>query len=888
MTLGAEDEVGGPVLDLNATCVLASLPAGVIVEGSRCTSAVLTIGGTRLSLGSPSVRRVESRDDFDRVTIEVADAGARGLLWDMCDRIASNGRSSLNGTRPELAGYEQIPDRGHYTEAARRRRLQWIREQSGAALSSLESPQLEARLVAGNVENMVGTVEVPVGLAGPMLFAGMHARGLVTAPLATTEGTLVASAARGAKAITRSGGAVTWVIKQRMSRAPVYEFGDIPATLRFVRWVEEHLPEIRERVHLVSKRARLVAIEPEQLGRVVHLRFEYETGDAAGQNMTTACTWSACRWINDELRHVPGLEPERFRIEGNTNGDKKLNFANLIGTRGFRVAAECQIDRDTLDEVLKVTPEAMVEAYEGSVLAAISSGTVGHSINVANVVAAMFTATGQDIACAHESGTGIVEMRNRDGGLYASMLLPALVVGTVGGGTGLPNQRDYLEMLGCAGPERAPRFAEIVAGFALALDLSTWAAVVSGQFAHAHERLGRNRPVDFFTADGLTPEFFTRVLTPSEPTRGLEVERVTPVELDTDTSIVTEITSHAVQKKLVGISALRLTLGDASTLEVVVKAKPLGDEVLLAINRIASLAGGRVADAYARWWDWVGFKGTHDRELAVYELTEPGIADIRPRVYGTFRDAEREAYLVVMELLRDRVILKDSSTRPGDWREEHVDAALTGIAGAHAAFLGREQELLAAPWVQPVYDARTMAETVELWSAIAEHNATEYPDWVDEQTRGRIDGYLADVGDWWGELESMPRTLVHNDFNPRNILLRADDLRLVAYDWELATVHVPQRDLAELLAFVLHPEVDAATVERYAETHRLALERASGAELDAALWWRGFELALRDFTITRLGLYLLAHTQRSFDFLAHVVPTTKRLLEIADRAAAHA
>jgi aminoglycoside phosphotransferase (APT) family kinase protein len=181
-----------------------------------------------------------------------------------------------------------------------------------------------------------------------------------------------------------------------------------------------------------------------------------------------------------------------------------------------------------------------------------------------------------------------------------------------------------------------------------------------------------------------------------------------------------------------------------------------------------------------------------------------------------------------------------------------------------------------------------MAETVELWSAIAEHNATEYPGWVDERTRCRIDGYLADVADWWAELESMPRTLVHNDFNPRNILLRADDLRLVAYDWELATVHVPQRDLAELLAFVLHPEVDAATVERYVETHRLALEEASGAELDPALWWRGFELALRDFTITRLGLYLLAHTQRSFDFLAHVVPTTKRLLEIADRAAAHA
>jgi hypothetical protein len=116
------------VLDLNATCVLASLPAGAIVEGDRCTSAVLTIAGTRHSLGSSSVRRVESRGDSDRVTIEVAGAHARGVLWDMCDRISNNGRPSLNGARPELVDHDQIPDRGHYTEAARRRRLEWIRE----------------------------------------------------------------------------------------------------------------------------------------------------------------------------------------------------------------------------------------------------------------------------------------------------------------------------------------------------------------------------------------------------------------------------------------------------------------------------------------------------------------------------------------------------------------------------------------------------------------------------------------------------------------------------------------------------------------------------------------------------------------------------------------
>jgi hydroxymethylglutaryl-CoA reductase (NADPH) len=693
----------------------------------------------------------------------------------------------------------------------------------------------------------------------------------------------VASASRGAKAITRAGGVLTWTMRQRMIRAPLYEFDSVATALRFVRWVGAHAPEIRAQVGTVSRHAHLEAIEPVQIGRVVHLRFVYETGDAAGQNMTTACTWAACQWINSAIALVPGLEPECALIEGNTSGDKKLDYMSLISTRGIRVAAECQLDRATLLDVLKVTPEQMTSAYEASAQAAIQSGMVGHSINVANAVAAIFTATGQDIACVHESGSGILSLRLRDGGLHAEMLLPALVLGTVGGGTRLPNQSDCLELLGCAGPDRVPRLAEIVAGFALALDLSTLAAVLGGQFADAHERLGRNRSVNYFKPDDLTPKFFTLLLAHALDRPDLVVEAAEPLELDTNSSIVSQLSAQTVSEKLVGITSRRLTLHEGDPVDVVIKAKPLDAEVLLATSRVASLCGPRIAETYRRWRDWTGFKGTHLRELAVYELPDPAIARIRPRTYGTYVDPRREAYLIVMERLEDGIVAMDAAEDPHAWRREYVLAALEQVAGAHAAYLGRERELSATNWIGPIVDARRMAAMSELWSAFVEHNANEYPAWIDATMRERLEHYIAEIPSWWKELETMPRTLIHNDFNPRNLALRRDGLQLIAYDWELATVHVPQRDLAELLAFVLDPTADAATVERYVEAHRRALEQAAGASIDRDAWRRGYELALRDLMLNRLGLYMLGHTQRSYPFLERVVPTTKRLLEIEER-----
>ncbi|MGH2954046.1 MAG: phosphotransferase [Solirubrobacterales bacterium] len=778
---------------------------------------------------------------------------------------------------------DRIPARGRYTEEARRRRLEWLRERTGAPLDSLGSGALDPRKLAGNIENFVAGVEVPVGLAGPLEFHGEHARGPIVAPLATTEGTLVASTSRGARAITRSGGVTTKVLSQQMVRAPAWEFDGIPAAARFVAWVGAEREAISAQVGLVSRHARLVELEPFQIGRYVHLRFVYETADAAGQNMTTAATWSACRWINDALARSPGLEPLMFVVEGNMAGDKKAGYLSLIAGRGMRVTAECFVDRETVESVLKTTPEAIDRAHRLGVVGGQQAGMLGYSINVSNVVAALFVATGQDIGCVHESGAGIYAVESTGDGVLATMLLPSLVVGTVGGGTRLPQQHDLLAALGCAGDGHASRLAEIVCGFALALDLSTISAVAGGQFADAHERLGRRHRVDWLKPDDLDAALLEPMLAETLDADGLRVTEVARLDEPVGSSIISELTAFGERRKLLGLHPLRVTYstgnGRPRSLDLVAKVKPLDQELIVETGKLASLCGAKVSEAWRRWGQWAGFAGTHTRELAIYRRPEPGLRAVLPRPYGIHEDPRREAYLIVMERLGDDVLLLDAVEEPGRWTAEDVDRALRAIAGVHAIWLGREPELLTEGWLGPVLTAERMEAMRELWLALAEHNATEHPGLIDAATHAVLERLASDAGAWWSELEALPRTLVHNDFNPRNIALRRDG-RLVAYDWELATVGVPQRDLAELLAFVLSESATEAEVAHHLDVHREALAAATGAAIDLRSWRRGYELALWDFLTTRLQLYLMAHTQREYPFLERVVATAKRLWEI--------
>lgn len=386
---------------------------------------------------------------------------------------------------------EGIPGKNAHDESARLERSAWLSARTGVSLSSLASPALQAADMQGHIESFVGAVSIPVGLAGPLAFVGEHVQGSLVAPFATTEGSLVAATTRGARALTESGGVRVRVHSRRMLRAPLFAFSNGDSAARFAAWVVDRLEALREVVRGVSRFAVLVELKPYVIGRDAHVLLSYETGDAAGQNMTTLCTAACCQFLQRAWAAVDAAEMELCVVEGQMSGDKNLSFLGLVHGRGARVSAECRLPRAVLENVLKVSPERLARAHHAGTTGALQAGVIGYNANIANVLAALFAATGQDIACVHESSLGILTLDTSDDELYASLVLPALVVGTVGGGTELPAQSTCLELLGCRGSGKVLRLCEIVCGFALALELSSYAAMVAGHFAGAHARLGR-------------------------------------------------------------------------------------------------------------------------------------------------------------------------------------------------------------------------------------------------------------------------------------------------------------------------------------------------------------------------------------------------------------
>jgi hydroxymethylglutaryl-CoA reductase (NADPH) len=331
---------------------------------------------------------------------------------------------------------------------------------------------------------------VPVGIAGPLLVDGEYARGTFYVPLATTEGALVASYSRGMKLLYAAGGVRTTVVAEAMQRAPAFGFDSAREARAFGDWLTANFADVKAAAEASTHVGRLHDIEQFPASRYLFLRFDYTTGDAAGQNLTGKATLRACDWIR---AHYPGIR--EFYLEANLATDKKSSQVNVLRTRGKRVVAEATIPADLVRGVMHASPSQMFRARQVSNLGGLLAGASGNANHPANAVAALFAATGQDIANVAESSAALVHTELlADGSYYYSITIPALIVATYGGGTGLPTQRECLELLGCYGPGRVRKFAEIVAATVLCGEVSLGAAVVADEWVTAHERLGRNRP----------------------------------------------------------------------------------------------------------------------------------------------------------------------------------------------------------------------------------------------------------------------------------------------------------------------------------------------------------------------------------------------------------
>ena len=312
-----------------------------------------------------------------------------------------------------------------------------------------------------------------------------------------------------------------------------------------------------------------------------------------------------------------------------------------------------------------------------------------------------------------------------------------------------------------------------------------------------------------------------------------------------------------------------------------VKVKPLDDEVILMTHRLAAMCGARLASSHARFKERQGLKGSHVRELAVYEQTDDRFTAHTPLIYGTYREDAREAYIVTMEDLTGLEVSEpavDSSAR----RDEYLRAAIEGIAPLQAIWYGREEELRERPWLGHIWTTGDMTEMRELWEDLTVHAATEFPEWFLEPDLALRQKLIDTIPEWWPILESSPRTLIHNDFNPRNMAFRRDPegVRLVVYDWELATLGVPQHDLADLLCYTLSTDASREDVDRWAELHRQMLSAATKKEIPAGEWRAGYRSSLFDFALNRFALTLAAHTFRHYSFVERVHGTVRRLIEL--------
>lgn len=378
----------------------------------------------------------------------------------------------------------------NYTTDIAQQRRAFVTEKTGVAFEHLSQYSFNPEILKGNIENFAGVAQVPVGFAGPLKVLGEHAVGDFYVPMATTEGTLVASYNRGMKLCNEAGGITTTVMDDAMQRAPLFVFEDARHSRNFGTWVEEHFTQLKAKAEETTSVGKLIDIEQYTAGKLHWLRFNYTTGDAAGQNMVTKATHRACYWALEQ--NIEGLE--HFTMAANMDTDKKHSHLNTLQTRGKRVVAEITIPNELLQRIMHVSSEALFKQRQYSNIGSILSNAVSNGSHFANGITAVFIATGQDVANVAESSAGIVYVELKaNGDYYFSVTIPSLIVATYGGGTGLPTQRECLEMMGCYGAGKVNKLAEIVAATVLCGELSLGSAVVANEWVSSHEQYGRNR-----------------------------------------------------------------------------------------------------------------------------------------------------------------------------------------------------------------------------------------------------------------------------------------------------------------------------------------------------------------------------------------------------------
>jgi hydroxymethylglutaryl-CoA reductase (NADPH) len=395
---------------------------------------------------------------------------------------------SLAQRHDELELVPRLKQQG-YAQPYVQQQRQWLEQKTGCRLTHIAAHSIPGDEMRGNIENPVGTAQMPLGVAGPLLIHGTDAQGVFYVPLATTEGALVRSYERGMVALTRSGGVTSRIYTDENRVSPVFLFDSVDKAHEFTKALPGKFEAIRCEAESTTRHGKLQRLECYPVGREVIVNFSYFTGDAQGMNMIVKATEHACKWIMD---HSEAL---RFYVFSGFSSEKRASGSLLSGGKGKKVTAGARLPRRIVKSYLHITPEELAKMRQHTMLGHLQANAIGYNGQLANGLAAIFIACGQDVANIVNSAVGITNFElDQNGDLYASVTLPSLTVATVGGGTALGTSRECLEVLGCAGSGQAGKFAEIICAALLAGELSMGAAIASDEFVAAHETYGRNRP----------------------------------------------------------------------------------------------------------------------------------------------------------------------------------------------------------------------------------------------------------------------------------------------------------------------------------------------------------------------------------------------------------
>ncbi|WP_299255324.1 phosphotransferase [uncultured Aquimarina sp.] len=755
-----------------------------------------------------------------------------------------------------MENYPIVPGRGLVTPHSTKLRLEYL-DKEGYDSSQVSMSGLSHSEVQNKIESYIGSVEIPVGLVGPLLHLQDDTEELVYAGAATLEGALVASMNRGAKAASLSGGVKTTFIHQRMLRCPMFIFYTPENASIFITWLSYNFEDIKKEAEQHSNHAQLKSLEPVLIDNIVHIRFYYTTGDASGQNMTTTCTWHAMLFIVNQFTKETQIQIKNYIIEGNGSSDKKVSTHAVKKGRGIHTTAKCYLTEAVIEKVLRTTSDKLMECYIPSVALTKIDGMLGYNINVANAIAAIFAATGQDLGSLHESSIGVLQLEKKANRLVVSLTLPTLVVGTVGGGTSLPKQNEILRLMKCEGNGKVERFAQLITAFALSLEISTLAAIASGEFAKAHEKLGRNKPVDLLTRSDLNTEFISQIMEQVNPK--YKAFSIHFHEREMENGIITSLTGIT-SKKTIGFFPFQV-INSQATVSLLIKSKALDIDVIKGLHSMAASIDPSLSDLIYRYRHLTEYFNCHTKELFIYEDLYKNGFRVTPKYYGKKENVNRELFLFIMEYLDSSTMSHfNSENKPELWKSEDIKNVITEITKVHQ-YYNAKIDTIEDSQIQPFNASNAFGLYSKLIDVIIKEE-----DRKEGKNRFKIlkDFFIDIVEDAPSNI--LPICVIHNDFNPRNVGVRSNG-NVCIYDWELSVKNIPHRDIVEFLAFTMDTSFNTNELKSYLEFHIKLWQK----DLNDISWIYGYIYALKEFLVCRMSFYKAAEILMKLKFPDRVI-----------------